>query len=50
MRLHDYRARPRRRARPVGAGDRLTGAVAPNMLDRQFTATRPNEKRIADFT
>ncbi|MBK8023933.1 MAG: IS3 family transposase, partial [Chloroflexi bacterium] len=24
--------------------------VAPNLLDRQFTATRPNEKWLADFT
>lgn len=50
MRLYGYRARPRRRARPVDVGDRLTGAVAPNTLDRQFTATRPNQKWVADFT
>lgn len=50
MRHHGYRARPRRRARPVDAGDRHKGAIAPNALDRQFSAARPNEKWIADFT
>lgn len=50
MRRLGYRARPRRRARPVDAGDRQMGAVAPNTLDRQFTASRPNEKWVADFT
>jgi putative transposase len=25
-------------------------ALAPNVLDRQFTATAPNQKWVADFT
>lgn len=44
------RARPRRRATPVDTGERALHMVAPNMLDRQFTATAPNQKWVADFT
>lgn len=43
-------ARPRRRARPIDSGERVLHAVAPNVLDRQFTATAPNQKWVADFT
>jgi putative transposase len=43
-------ARPRRRARPGDRGDRPVYALAPNVLDRQFTATAPNQKWVADFT
>ena len=43
-------ARPRRRARPRDDGVRSVHAVAPNILDRQFTATAPNQKWVADFT
>ena len=31
-------------------GERSTAVVAPNVLDRQFTADQPNRKWIADFT
>src|SRR6185312_10597390 len=31
-------------------GERLVSTVAPNVLDRQFTAARPNQRWIADFT
>ena len=44
------RARPRRRALPRDGGVREVHAVAPNVLDRQFTATAPNQKWVADFT
>ena len=50
MRLQALRARPRRRARPLDTGERTIGALAPNILDRQFTASAPNEKWAADFT
>lgn len=48
MRLQALRARPRRRRLPCDAGER--SAVAPNILDRQFAATKPNQKWVADFT
>ncbi len=50
MRLEGLRARPRRRARPTDTGDRPVHVLAPNVLDRQFTATAPNRKWVADFT
>ena len=43
-------ARPRRRARPGDPGGRPVPPLAPNVLDRQFTATAPNQKWVADFT
>lgn len=43
-------ARPRRRARPVDQGVRPTHTLAPNVLDRQFITTGPNQKWVADFT
>jgi putative transposase len=49
MRLQALRARPRRRALPKDEGGRLP-VVSANILDRQFTADRPNQKWIADFT
>jgi putative transposase len=50
MRANALRARPRRRALPRDDGQRLTTAIAPNLLDRQFRADQPNRKWIADFT
>ncbi len=50
MRAQALRARPRRRGLPKDEGERLVAAVAPNVLDRQFVAQRPNQKWIADFT
>ncbi len=49
MRSQALRARPRRRSKPVDQGERF-GAPAPNLLNRQFHADRPNQKWIADFT
>ena len=43
------RARPRRRGLPKDEGERSV-SPASNVLDRQFTAERPNQKWIADFT
>jgi putative transposase len=50
MRSQALRARPRRRGLPKDEGVRLASVIAPNVLDRQFTATRPNQRWIADFT
>lgn len=50
MRAQALRARPRRRGLPKDHGARLAGAVAPNVLDRRFSADRPNQKWVADFT
>ena len=44
------RARPRRRASPTDQGVRPLHLLADNVLDRQFTATGPNQKWVADFT
>lgn len=48
MRAQGLRARPRRRGLPKDHGDR--SVIASNVLDRQFTADRPNQKWVADFT
>ena len=50
MRAQALRARPRRRTLPKDDGERSASAIAPNVLDRQFTADKPNRKWIADFT
>jgi putative transposase len=50
MQENALRARPRRRGLPKDEGQRLANVVAPNVLDRQFVAERPNQKWIADFT
>jgi transposase InsO family protein len=50
MRESALRARPRRRGLPKDNGQRLANVIAPNVLDRQFSAERPNQKWIADFT
>lgn len=43
-------AQLKRCKRPVDQGQRLESAIAPNTLDREFTATAPNQKWVADFT
>jgi putative transposase len=50
MRLGALVARPRRRTRPSDTGERSLQAIAPNVLARQFVATAPNQKWVADFT
>ena len=42
------RARPAPRRLPLDTGAR--SSVAPNVLDRQFSAAVPNQKWVADFT
>lgn len=48
MRAQALRARPKRRGLPKDFGER--GAIAGNVLDRQFQAEAPNQKWVADFT
>jgi putative transposase len=48
MRDQGLRARPRRRGLPKDQGER--SVMAGNVLDRQFTADKPNQKWVADFT
>lgn len=50
MRSQALRARPRRRRLPPDTGERISGAIAPNILDRRFQATAPDQKWAADFT
>ena len=48
MQAQGLRARPRRRGLPKDQGERAI--IAGNVLDRQFTTDRPNQKWVADFT
>jgi putative transposase len=50
MRQEALWARPRRRARPMDTGERPLHTLVPNVLDREFTASAPNQKWVADFT
>jgi putative transposase len=50
MRYAGLRARPPRRARPSDDGPRPLHQVAPHLLARDFTATAPDQKWVADFT
>jgi putative transposase len=50
MRRNGLRARPRRRRLPSDLGERSTPAFAANVLERQFAASAPNRKWVADFT
>jgi putative transposase len=44
------KARGKRRRLPIDAGVRPEHAIAANVLDRQFEATAPNQRWVADFT
>jgi hypothetical protein len=48
MQMNALQARPRRRQFPKDQGER--SIIAPNMLERVFDATAPNQKLGADFT
>jgi putative transposase len=43
-------ARRKRRRLPTDLGVRQADAIAPNVLDRDFEATAPNQRWVADFT
>jgi putative transposase len=48
MRENGFRARPKRRGTPKDDGER--SVIADNILDRDFAASRPNQKWLANFT
>ena len=50
MRLHDLSSRQRRRFRVVTTDSKHAHPVAPNVLERDFEATAPNQKWLADLT
>ena len=50
MREAGLQGRRRRRRLPGDAGVRSASSVAPNLLDRQFEASGPNQRWVADFT
>jgi putative transposase len=50
MRQAGIQGRARPRKLPVDSGERPVSAVAPNVLDRQFSAEAPNRRWLADFT
>ena len=50
MRVAGLKARHKRRRLPTDTGLRPASSIAPNLLDRQFTATAPNQRWVADFT
>lgn len=50
MRLASLQARPKRRRQPSDTGMRPEHVIAENLLDRQFEATAPNQRWVADFT
>jgi putative transposase len=50
MRAAGLQARGKRRRLPFDVGARPEHSIAPNLLDRQFEATAPNQRWVADFT
>lgn len=50
MKVNSLKVRPRRRYLPPDKGERMTSAITPNVLDRQFHATSRNATWIAEFT
>jgi putative transposase len=50
MRAAGLKARSKRRRLPIDEGVRPEHAIAANVLDRQFEATGPNQRWVADFT
>jgi len=50
MRAAHLQARGKRRGTPSDLGVRAEHLIAKNLLDRQFKATAPNQRWIADFT
>jgi transposase InsO family protein len=50
MREHDLQSRKRRRFRVVTTDSKHGHAVVPNVLARDFTATAPNQKWLADLS
>jgi len=50
MREAGLQGRRPRRHLPADAGARPASVIAPNLLDRQFEASAPNQRWVADFS
>ena len=50
MHQAELQARHKRRRLPGDTGSRLKNHIAPNHLQRDFEASGPNQKWVADFT
>ena len=50
MRLERLQGRPKKRRLPVDTGVRPECSIAPNVLNREFEASAPNQRWVADFT
>ena len=50
MREHGLQSHKRRRFRVVTTNSKHAHPVAPNVLERDFEATAPNQKWLADMT
>jgi putative transposase len=50
MLVAGLKARHKRRRLPTDFGVRPECSIAPNLLDREFVATAPNQRWVADFT
>ena len=50
MREHDLRSRKRRPFRIHTTDSKHAHPIAPNVLERDFNATAPNQKWLADLT
>lgn len=50
MRLAGLQARSKRRQRPGDTGVRPPHSLAANVLNREFSASSPNQRWVADFT
>ena len=50
MLVAGLKARHKRRRLPTDQGERPECSIAPNLLDRTFEATAPNQRWVADFT
>lgn len=50
MQAAGIKARHKRRRLPTDQGVRPEHSIAPNLLDRSFEATAPNQRWVADFT
>jgi putative transposase len=50
MKQLELKARQKRRRVPGDAGIRQEHCIAPNLLERQFEASAPNQRWVADFT
>ena len=50
MREHDLGSRKRRRFRVVTTDSKQAQPIAPNVLERDFAVSAPNQKWLADLT